>query len=48
MENNICVNCEKSISDTNKTIVGGCVPEGKWVCSDECYEEYNEKIKVGE
>jgi len=35
-----CANCNKSINDTKKTIVGGEIEENKWVCSDECYEQY--------
>jgi len=48
LDNNTCANCGKSINDTNKTIVGGCIPEDKWVCSDLYYDDYNIKIKVGE
>lgn len=40
-----CANCGVLPENAEKIITGGCMyeEEGEWVCSDECYNEYEEK-----
>jgi hypothetical protein len=38
-----CANCGCPIDKAPTVIGGGILEPGEWVCSDECYEEYDEK-----